>query len=486
MSEAAKDACPITGGAACECEDQEQVLWSDAVSGFTDADGNIVIPAGVTVVLDQSVEIPETLVVHGNLRVTDTKDVTLSADNILVFGTLEAGTADRPHSSKFDIVLTGVEADPDVVMSDWMPEGHHGHAHAHMHSGPVSNKALLVAENGTLKLYGAQKESWTKLDGSIETGATEITVLDAAGWQIGDTIVIAPTGFEPHEAEERVITAIDGDRITLDQPVEFDHFGAQQDLGNGQALDMRAQVGNLTRSITISGSDEGERETHTDKFGVDFETGYGGHTMFHEGSTIEISSTEFTGLGITGEVGRYPVHFHLTGSMEGSFIKDSSVHHTLQRGMVFHQSDDLLIEDNVVYHTVGHQYYLEDGNEHGNQFLGNLGMLPFRTPEEMQIEIFGSLESNAGERTTIFWITNTGNDYIGNEAVGFADGQGFWVRNPVKNGPDDDDSPTRERGYEEPPVGTFADNSASVGKLPPDAYLVAYGPAWTTVGFYIQ
>jgi len=401
-------------------------LWSD-MAAWSDthmhSGGDVVISEGVHVILDTDTAKLGNLVVHGKLEFGQI-DATITADNVIVFGELAAGSADVPHAFDAHIVLTGVAADPDVVMSDWAPHESHGHHHdmemdgGHAHTDAINNKALLVAPGGKLSLHGAEKTSWTQLDNSVTEGAQTIDVLDATGWTVGDTLAIAPTGFDPHEVEERYIVEIDGNTITLDTPLTYDHFGAVQDLGDGQTLDMRAEVANLSRNIKIEGADEGERDTVTDERGNAFEVGYGGHTMYHEGSAIEISGVEFFGLGITGEKGNYPVHFHKAGDMEGSYVEDSVIHHSMQRGMIVHQTDNLNIEGNVIFDTVGHQFYLEDGNEEGNVFAGNLGMLPRPTPKDLQIETLGPLESSVGERASVFWITNQGNDFIGNHAVG--------------------------------------------------------------------
>ncbi|MDT9227032.1 MAG: hypothetical protein P5683_26245, partial [Limnospira sp. PMC 1279.21] len=90
-------------------------------------------------------------------------------------------------------------------------------------------------------------------------------------------------------------------------------------------------------------------------------------------------------LGISGEMGRYPVHFHFMTDAADSYIENVSIHHTFQRGIVVHQTNDLRLEGNVVYDTIGHAYYVEDGVEQGNSFLGNLAMMPRNVPPENRL-----------------------------------------------------------------------------------------------------
>ena len=42
--------------------------------------------------------------------------------------------------------------------------------------------------------------------------------------------------------------------------------------------------------------------------------------------------------------------------------------------MTVHGTNFLRVENNVTYNTVGHCFFLEDGIEHGNQFVHNLAI----------------------------------------------------------------------------------------------------------------
>ena len=56
---------------------------------------------------------------------------------------------------------------------------------------------------GTLNLHGDRTNTWTKLASTANAGSTSIQVLDAAGWRVGDEIVLASTDFDPRQAESR-------------------------------------------------------------------------------------------------------------------------------------------------------------------------------------------------------------------------------------------------------------------------------------------
>ena len=106
------------------------------------------------------------------------------------------------------------------------------------------------------------------------------------------------------------------------------------------------------------------------------------------------------------------------------FIKDSSIHHSFQRCIVVHDTNGLLVKNNVCFDSFGHQYFLEDGPENGNQFIGNLGIRarPVVSGDPQQL-------IPSDHDVSIFWITNPNNTYIGNAAVQAK--FGFWYTMPV-------------------------------------------------------
>jgi hypothetical protein len=466
------------------------VRWSEAQDwlGSVPQNGDdVIIPEGLTVILDESTPELGTLAVNGKL-IFDNKDLKLTAANVVVNGELWVGTEDQPFVNDAQIVLTGKEGDPDVVVADFMQgmQAHSDGDHQDMEK-PIDNKALIVT--GKLELHGADVKSWTQLAGTVQAGATSLTLAeDVKGWNVGDKIAIAPTDFNPFEAEEVTITGVNGRTISFDQPLKYLHYGEQETLPDGRSLDMRAEVTNLTRNITISGRDEGE--VFTSGSGEDYQRwGYGGHTMYMAGSEIHIDGAEFTGLGISGKTGRYPVHFHHGDQMEGSYLKNSSIHHTLQRGLVVHRTEQLLIEGNTIYDTTGHQYFLEEGVEVDNKFYNNLGMLPRTTPQNVRIdEVFVSGKDadvlKRKDRASVFWITNGANEFVGNHAAAVPRGQGFWF-----TGPDVD---TRARGIDpydsrtQRPTLAFKDNTAHTIMFNQDGGMnLGYGPEWTGVALDI-
>ena len=74
--------------------------------------------------------------------------------------------------------------------------------------------------------------------------------------------MIASTSFDHNEAEVRKITAVGTDstdatkpKLTLDSPLLNKHFAATQTFGS-DTIDMRAEVGLLTRNVKYQGDPE--------------------------------------------------------------------------------------------------------------------------------------------------------------------------------------------------------------------------------------
>ena len=250
---------------------------------------------------------------------------------------------------------------------------------------------------------------------------------------------MAPTDFEPLEAERRRIAAISGRTVTVDAPFSHAHWGQPAQQHGGLAVDMRAHVGNLSRNIRIASRDNESRvlpgfdPNSIDANGRQDGRGkrpgpgrFGGHMAFMRDSFAQLDSVEVTELGQQGVLARYPVHWHLNGdtSAQGNFIRHSSVHNTFQRGVVLHQSNGVEVEDNVMFDILGHAVYLEDGIEHDNTIDRNLVMLVRYVPRAHRLSL-RDREKDRAEKLSGFWITNPANHIRDNIVAGVQNGWGF-------------------------------------------------------------
>ena len=384
--------------------------WSDPSTwsgGAVPQVGDVVtIGQGMDVVLDVSPPALDGLNLDGKLSFSDSSDVELSTEWILLRGELQAGSESNPHTRNATITLTNNVPDENI--------------------NGMGDRGILIV-GGVLSLHGDRENSWTKLAETAEAGSTRIEVLDADGWRVGDEIVLASTDFDPRQAERRHIAAIRRNVLTLDQPLQYMHYGEIT-----FDIDERGEVGMLTRNIKVQAS-------------ADAEDSYvGGHIMAMDGSTMNVSGIELYRMGQHLELARYPIHWHMNGDVQGQYIRNSAIHDTYNRCVTIHGTDNLLVENNVTYNTVGHCFFMEDGIETGNRVVRNLGIQTKCHPTLECVPTNLGIPSDPGEfggqssedvllpsdnTASTYWITNPSNDYIDNVAAG-SDSTGFWISLP--------------------------------------------------------
>lgn len=169
---------------------------------------------------------------------------------------------------------------------------------------------------------------------------------------------------------------------------------------------------------------------------------HGGHLIILHTPNVaqHIEGVGFNNMGQAGNLGRYPVHFHMCGNNPGSIVAKNVITNSLQRCVVIHGTNGVKIDDNVSYKTRGHCYVLEDGSEVDNTFLHNLGA------ETMDLGANNGQSDSFENGSVTFWMRNIKNHWIGNVAAG-SKGVGYWFDIPKK-------------GYVLNPLLTFKDNAA--------------------------
>jgi hypothetical protein len=387
----------------------ERVLWSDPAAwpeGKVPGEGDAVtIARDKEVVLDVDPPALRSLTIQGKLSFSNDRDIELETDWIYVpGGELAIGSEANPHTRKATITLTDTVPGEDV--------------------NTMGDRGIMLM-SGTLSLHGDRENAWTKLASTAKAGSTQIEVLDASGWRVGDEIVLASTDFNPRQAERRHIAAVSGNRLTLDQPLQYMHFG---EITFG--VDERGEVGLLTRNIRIQASDDAASSY------------FGGHIMAMSGSRMYVSGVELNRMGQHLTLARYPIHWHLIGEGQGQYIRNSAIHDAFSRCVTVHGTNNLQVQNNVTFNTVGHCFFLEDGIETGNRFVRNLGIQtkchPTLPCEPTNLTL--AHQSTNGQKSahvlipsdntvSTFWITNPDNIYRDNVAAG-SDQLGFWMAFP--------------------------------------------------------
>jgi hypothetical protein len=393
--------------------------WSDPATWpnrkVPAAGDKVEIASGKEVILDVSPPALHGLTINGKLTFGDKSDLELTTEWVMVHGELQVGTEARPYQHKATITLTNNVKDEQLM--------------------GMGDRGIMLS-GGTLNLHGNRTNSWTKLARTAEAGSTSIEVLNAAQWKVGDEIVLASTDFNPRQAERRTIAAISGNKITLDKKLDYMHFGKIT-----YDVDERGEVGLLTRNIKVQASEDAAGSY------------FGGHIMAMVTSRMFIEGVELNRMGQHMELARYPIHWHLVGDGgKGQYIKNAAIHDTYNRCVTVHGTNDLRVENNVTYNAVGHCFFLEDGIEHGNQFVKNLAIQikchPTKKCVPVNLAANGEIDaanrraltqsSFSGKDTLLpsdntvaaYWITNPDNAFIDNVAAG-SDENGFWFSLPM-------------------------------------------------------
>uniref|UniRef100_A0A8D0DC68 Cell migration inducing hyaluronidase 1 n=1 Tax=Sander lucioperca TaxID=283035 RepID=A0A8D0DC68_SANLU len=294
------------------------------------------------------------------------------------------------------------------------------------------------------------------------------------GWGPGDRVVVASTDYSMHQAEEFTLLpcpTCTSNQVKVQGKAQFTHMGEEVD-----GVDMRAEVGLLSRNILLRGEMEpGCYGNEACKF-FDFDT-FGGH-LKRGFRAVHISGLELQHMG-QQTMGHYPVHFHMNGDVDArggydppTAVSGLSIHHSFSRCVTIHSSNGLLVKDVVGYDTLGHCYFTEDGPEERNTFDHCLGLmvragtlLPSDRDSKMCRDItdgaYPGYVANPRQdcsATSTFWIANPNNNLINCAAAG-SEETGFWfIFHHVPTGPSEG---LYSPGHtEHTPMGQFTNNRA--------------------------
>jgi cell migration-inducing and hyaluronan-binding protein len=237
----------------------------------------------------------------------------------MLHGEFEIGTEKAPHTRKATITFTNNVKDEDISgiggTTDRVDRG-------------------IMIMGGTLNLHGNTTNTWSKLASTANAGATSIQVLNAAGWRVGDEIVLASTDFDPRQAERRSISAISGNTITLNTKLDFMHFGKIT-----FDVDERGEVGLLTRNIRLQASADAEQSF------------YGGHVMAMAWKQMFVEGVEFNRMGQNLTLATVSDPLASDRRCTGQYIRNASLHDTYNRCVTVHGTNFLRVENNVTYNT---------------------------------------------------------------------------------------------------------------------------------------
>lgn len=381
----------IISGAVCPWQETGLLSWSSASTWapltVPTAGTNVTIKSGQKVLYD--VITPGitysgiTILSGGELIMDGTKNVFLETNYVWVMegASFRIGSDECHFTTKATITLVGPRDTTKNI-------GGLGFKH--------------IGAHGNLEFFGnPPSPTWTNIAATVNVNSTTITVKDnLSNWNVGDVITLASTDYYQDLTEVFTITAISGKTITLNRPVKYLHWGADNEF---------AEVGHLTRNILVQGDASSDSSF------------FGGHCIVAGKGIGKVYGVEFTRMGQKGSIGRYPFHYHIMGDQigRGHHVRESSFHDGYQRCLTVHGTSGVFVQNNVGFNVTGHCFFLEEGSETFNTYDHNLGMVV--NPGTL-------IPTDANP--SIFWITNPNNTWTNNVAVGGV--FGFWFSLPIK------------------------------------------------------
>ena len=412
--------------------DRWSSIWTWGGLGTPLAGELIVITEGQTILLDTDTPVLKFLLINGGTLMfdKDAPSLELQTEYILVAGggKLIIGTEEEPYENKATITM---------------------HGNVRCTEMPVFGCKVIGIREGTLDLHGKYVPvTWTHLADTAQPGDSVITLKQPVTWQAGDKIVIATTSDRNSmkESEEHTIASIeDGVRITLVEPLKYLHISIEQTFGD-KVVETRAEVALLTRNVLIQGTKNEEfvevlpaceeefnsggafsdamQTCFAGKFGEELGSDEMGAVIiispkFKSQGLVEarISYTELTSVGQAFRVGRYPIHFHITGNMNTSYIRGNAIHHSNNRACTLHDINYAIVEHNVAFNIKGLTFFLEDGVEMYNIIQYNLAIFTRMSNSLLNPDI----------NPASFWIVNPNNKIRHNSCAGGTH-LCFWVR----------------------------------------------------------
>jgi hypothetical protein len=209
---------------------------------------------------------------------------------------------------------------------------------------PPHTHTLLTLHHHPLSFFLRQ------LNVSAMPGSDTLVLGEDVDWGVGSRLVVTASergagGTDTEEVE--VAEVIDGHTLRLTKPLTRPHRVQWFNQPGFAPVDMRVEVGLLTRNVVIQG-DEGSTQQL-----------YGAHVASMHGAALRLSGVEIRRCGQAFVLGRYCSHLHMGGRMEDSYIVDNSIHHSFQRAVTVHATHYALIKNNVAYNVRGHTYFVE-------------------------------------------------------------------------------------------------------------------------------
>ncbi|XP_069115782.1 fibrocystin-L-like [Argopecten irradians] len=313
------------------------------------ANDNVTITEDDWIVLDTMPPVLEKVFLYGVLEFDHGpidgayRNLTLNVTDIIIIGgRLIIGWPDQPYLGEAAIVLRGQRLLNSRV-EQYLPGTN------------IMVNRKTVANFGHVDFHGKEvRKPWTTLGATASPGDTTLTLSEEVPWVPGDTLILAPTSYDPWETETVSIKDIsdDGLTVTLEGEISFRHIAHTEHV-NGEPVIMAAEIGKVTRNIKIIGEDAPE------SFGGRVLVGQAvANGILYTGSA-RISNVQFYQSGQEGFMDsddpRFSVAFVNIGDVtdeKPSYVKECAFFDGYSPAVGVFETHYLNITDNVIHHTV--------------------------------------------------------------------------------------------------------------------------------------
>ncbi|XP_048777455.2 fibrocystin-L-like isoform X3 [Ostrea edulis] len=376
--------------------------WQTAAPGWGGNLGNgqyglpqqgdkVKIPKGYWVILDQPIPSFAELVIEGTLELdhgpAKTNSYTIDVTYLYILGgRLIIGCEEAaPFEGEASIILRG---DPNTAPYP-------------VTEGPnVGSKVIAVF--GGLDIHGKNHTvTWTTLSQTAASGANQISLTDTVDWAVNDEIVITSTSYMAWEVEVRKISAISADKrsLTLNESLSHKHISMEESFSNGEKYSMRAEVGLLSRNVKIIGAVY--PNMFSDSYGARVLVGVTADPTRRYTGFARLSNVEFFRGGQEGYTATYDPRHALSfvdipiSNVKPCYVKQCSFHHNLGIAIGVYGTNNLEIQNNVIYHSVGSAIHTKSAGTAIRNNLISLNLWPgsyIGRSEPMNIYYDGSVD----------------------------------------------------------------------------------------------
>ena len=280
-------------------------------------------------------------------------------------GSFQIGTGLYPYSIDASVTLS-VGADPPTA-----PELSNLGIDSSLHA-PLMDRGFVVA-GGALRLFGADRGgTWEKIDATVTAGSTTLSTIAPTSFTpvVGDEVLLTPTDFDFLEGEVAEFTsvsptynlasALSNTHYADSIPQEFKPAGAPP--GTDWQVSEQGEIALLERNIVIRSEED---PLDADSFGHVLVLN---HPVSQNQPVFRIEWAAFEDLGDYDVGGRYPLHIHEVGDLEGAtptrFIRSALIRDARHHGIVIHNTHGIEVTDNVVHNVAGYGIYLQQESMH--------------------------------------------------------------------------------------------------------------------------